>query len=165
MDAGSKVVRSSDGSVRIWDAVGGVWLGPFSSEREAAAKVKSMRARASEKKLIAQSSRDAQIGLFSTAAPAAPAHGQYEVRGFSDGWRVYSPRMGAYVVSQDGTPWRSERDALAAMVQLERSEMAGPRDATAQLGLFGRRNGASKARRPSKRVSVTVRRSKPRKGR
>lgn len=164
MDAGSKVVRSIDGSVRVWDAVGGVWLGPF-SEREAAAKAKSLRSRAAEKKLIAQSTRDAQIAMFSTVAPAAPVSGSYEVRRFSDGWRVYSPRMGAYVVSQDGTPWQSERDALAAMVQLERSEMAGPRDATAQLGLFARRNGGRKPRRAAKPVAVLPRRSKPRKGR
>lgn len=164
MDAGSKVVRSTDGSVRVWDAVGGVWIGPL-SESAANAKARALRSRAAEKKLIAQSSRDAQVAMFSTAAPAAPVQGSYEVRRFSDGWRVYSPRMGAYVVSRDGIPWQSEREALAAMVQLERSEMAGPRDADAQLGLFARRNGVRKPRRAAKPAAAPSRRAKPRKGR
>lgn len=164
MDAGSKVVRSTDGSVRVWDAVGGVWIGPL-SEAAANAKARALRSRAAEKKLIAQSSRDAQVAMFSTAAPAAPVSGSYEVRGFSDGWRVYSPRMGAYVVSQNGTPWRSEREAIEAMVDLQRSEAVGPRDADAQLGLFARRNGGRKPRRAAKPVAVLPRRAKPRKGR
>ncbi len=126
--------------MRVWDAVGGVWIGPL-SEAAANAKARALRSRAAEKKLIAQSSRDSQMSMFSTAAPAAPVSGSYEVRGFSDGWRVYSPRMGAYVVSQNGTPWRSEREAIEAMVDLQRSEAVGPKDAQAQLGLFVRKNG------------------------
>lgn len=143
----------------------GSWLGPYDSPRDAEAKAKSLRARASEKKIIGQSQREAQMGLFSTAAPAAPASGSYEVRGFSDGWRVYSPRMGAYVVSQDGRPWRSEREAMAAMIDLQRSEAAGPRDASAQLGLFSRGNGLTRARKATARPSDRSARPAPRKGR
>jgi hypothetical protein len=164
VDAGSKVVKSSDGSVRVWDAVGGVWLGPFSA-REAEAKAKSLRARVSEQRIIAQSKRDAQMGLFSTAAPAPAPVGEYEVRGFSDGWRVYSPRMGAFIVSPSGEPWRTEREAIAAMVDLRRSEATGPRDAAAQLGLFSRGNGAARGRRPVKSAKAADTRPKARRGR
>ena len=140
MDSGSKVVESTDGQYRVWDAVKGQWLGPY-TKPEATAKARTLRARPAERKIAAEAARAAQGAMFDLRAPVAPVHGEYSIHESRDGWRVWSPRLSRFVVSDRGEPFATQLEARAAMLALQRSEAAGPKDASAQLGLFVRKNG------------------------